>query len=73
MDKAHALALVNALEGAKVPCSAVLSFDGAGAEGWTVTIPPSFALDGAHLQSLITYCANNGLAVSATFSYLGIT
>lgn len=72
MDKAHAFGLVQALEVAKVPCSAVLSFDGAGIESWKVEIPPTFALDASHLDQLCQYVAAQGLTLSATFSYLGI-
>lgn len=73
MDKAHALGLVGALEAAKVPCAAVLAFDAQGVEGWTVTIPTTFALDGGHLAALCNYCAAQGLTLSATFDYLGVS
>lgn len=73
MTKAQALALMNALEGQRVPGAAVLTFDAAGAEQWAVTIPNDFACTGAQLGSLSTYCAQNGLTLSAQFAYLGVT
>lgn len=72
MTKAQALALVNALEGQLVPCSAVLSFPAAGGELWTVTIPPDHPLSGQQLSQLATYCQQQGLGLSAQFNYLGI-
>lgn len=63
---------MSALEGALVPASANLTFPN-GAEDWTVSIPPTFALTGAQLGQLTTYCATNKIALSAQFSYLGMT
>jgi len=72
LDKAHALALMGALEGQKVNADALLRFDAAGAESWQVAIDPAVVLTGAQLAALTTYCAQQGLTLSATFSYLGI-
>ena len=72
MTKAQALALVTAIEGRAIPCSAHLTFS-AGGEAWTVTIDATAPLSGADLSALANYCAANGLTVSATFSYLGVS
>lgn len=72
MTKAQALALVGALEANKVPCDALLRFDAAGAEAWTVSIPADYPLSGIQLGQLTAYCQAQGLGLSATFSYLGI-
>lgn len=73
MTKAQALALMNAIEGQAVPAAAHMAFPPApGAETWTVTIPPEFALTGAQLVQLANYCAANGLVLSAQFAYLGV-
>lgn len=72
MTKPQALALMAALEANKVGADALLRFDQAGAESWQVAIPPEVPLTGVQLGQLATYCAQNGLALSAQFSYLGI-
>jgi len=73
VNKAQALALMNALEGQKVNADAQLRFDNAGVESWLVAIEPTSPLTGAQLAALAAYCANNNLALTATFSQLGIT
>ena len=72
MTKQQALNLVNALEAQLVPCAAALDFPAGGGERWTVTIPDTYPLSGAQLGQLATYCQQQGLGLSAQFSYLGI-
>lgn len=72
MTKGQALALMNTLEGAKVSASAVLLFDAQGVESWTVQLAPSIIYSGAQLAALTSYCASNGLTVSAQVTQLGI-
>jgi hypothetical protein len=73
MTKTQALAMMAALEGATVPASANLTFPTGGGELWTVTIPDTATLSGVQIGELATYCAANGLTLSATFSALGVT
>lgn len=73
MNKAAALALMNALEGQKVPGNALMRWDGTGAEVWTVEIDPDYVLSGVQLGLLTQYVAGAGLTLSATFSQLGIS
>jgi hypothetical protein len=71
MNKAQATALQEAIEGQEVACSANVTFVG-GVEDWTVTIPPSQALNALQLGELADYVQSVGLTLSATFSYLGV-
>lgn len=73
MTKPQALALMNALEGAKVAASAVLSFDVSGAPSWTVQLAPTVVYSGAQLAALTSYCATNNLLLSAQVAELGVT
>lgn len=73
MTKAQVLALMNALESQQVTASANMVFPSTGGESWSVSLPETHPLTGAQLGQLSSYCAANGLTLSATFSYLGIT
>ena len=73
MTKAQAAALLTAIEGQGLACSVNLTFPQPGVEQWTVTIPETQPLTGTQLGQLAAYCANNGLTLSGTFSYLGVS
>lgn len=72
MTKAQALALVNALEARKMNCDALLRFDQAGVETWSVQLDTANVFTGADLTALAAYCATNNLVLSAQFSQLGV-
>jgi hypothetical protein len=73
MTKAQALAFMDAAEGAGFEASMNLTFQPPGVEKWTVTIPTDFALDAVKMGELASYCQANGLVLSGTFSYLGVS
>jgi len=72
VTKAQALALMIALETAKVSASAVMTFASGGSETWTVQLDPTTTYSGAQLAALSAYCSANGLSLTAIFSQLGV-
>lgn len=72
MTKTQALAALNALEGALMPGSAVLTFPG-GVAAWAIKLDTTHVYTGAQLAAVANYCATNGLTITATFSDFGIT
>lgn len=71
MNKAAALATMNAMEGAKLPGSAIMSFPG-GVETWAIALDTSHTYSGTDLLNIANYCATNALTLSAQFSAFGI-
>lgn len=72
MTKAQALALVNAIEGRKIPCDCSLRFDAQLNEIWSVQLDTTYTYAGSDLSALAAYCAANQLQLTATFSQLGV-
>lgn len=63
---------MTALAAQQVDADAQMRFNGAGVENWLVAISPTEVLSGTQLAQLSAYCASKGLAMTATFSQLGI-
>lgn len=72
MTKAQALAAITALEAAQMPGSAVLTFPATGGEMWGIALDPTHVYTGPQLGAIASYCAANGLSLSAQFAALGI-
>lgn len=72
MTKAAALAMINAMEGAKLPGTLALTFPG-GAATYGVQFDFTHVYTGADLLNIANYCATNNLTLTATFSQFGVT
>ena len=72
MTKAQALAAMNAVESVKMNASAVLAFNSSGVESWGIAFDPSAVYTGTQLAEIASYCATNGLTLTAQFTALGI-
>jgi hypothetical protein len=72
VTKAQGIALLSAMEQARIPCSLVLGYDGAGGEVWTLALSTADPYTGPQLAELAAYCQSNGLTLSAMVSEIGV-
>lgn len=73
MTKAQAYAMLDAMETVKMGGSVVMTFKAGVEQPFAVQLDPSQVFTGVQLGQLATYCANNALTLTATFTTLGIT
>lgn len=73
MTKPQALAMLAAMEGANIPGSVVLAFPQVGVPSYQVALDTSHIYTGVQLGQVASYCAQNGLTLSAQVSNMGVT
>jgi len=73
MTKAQAYAMLDAMETVKMGGSVVLRYVNGVEQTFAVQLDPAQVFSGVQLGQLASYCATNGLTLSAQFTALGIT
>lgn len=72
MNKAQALALVNALEARQIPGTVSFTFPSAGVETWAVQLDPARTYTGDEISALADYCTAHGLTLSLIVEQMGV-
>lgn len=73
MTKAQAYAMLDAMETVKMGGQVVMRFANGTEQPFAVQLDTSQIYTGAQLGQLSTYCAQQGLTLSAEFATIGIT